>query len=122
MSNQGLFAEKRAHERVQLKWPVKYRVLEEKVSAQNVAELAQSENLSQTVDTSLGGVCVAQDGRLSAGKLLNLKLLLPDNHEMITAFVDVVWATPTLAGLHFLAVKEKDLSLLSERLKSVQMA
>ncbi len=122
MSDQNLFAEKRAFERVPLKMPVRYRVLEEKISAHNVSELTKSENQSQTLDTSLGGLCVAQDGRLSAGNLLNLKLLLPDRNETITAFVDVVWATDLLAGLKFLAVKKTDMDLLSQQLNRIHVA
>jgi PilZ domain len=122
MPIQNLFAEKRAHERVPLKMPVRYRVLEENYSARNLNELSKNENQSQTLDTSLGGLCVAQDGRLITGNILNLKLLLPGRDEIITAFADVVWATQTLAGLHFLAVKEKDLELLSQQLKRIQVA
>jgi hypothetical protein len=36
--------------------------------------------------------------------------------------VDVVWATSSMAGLKFLAVKEKDLELLSEQLKKILVA
>lgn len=121
MTDQKKFEEKRAHERVPLKLPVRYRVLDEKDPPRNPAELAKSENQSQTLDTSLGGLCVAQDGRLSAGHILNLKLLLPGRNEMITAFADVVWATQSLAGLKFLAVREKDLELLSHQLKTIQI-
>ena len=122
MTNQNLFSEKRAHERVHVKLLVRYRVLEEKEPARNIGELSLGENQSQTLDTSLGGLCVAQNGHLNAGNLLNLKLLLPTRNETITAFVDVVWATSSMAGLKFLAVKEKDLELLSEQLKKILVA
>lgn len=120
--NQTLFGEKRAHERVPLRLPIRYRVLDEQVTARNVSEFAKSENLTQTLDTSLGGLCVSQDGQLKAGNLLNVKLTLPGHNEVITAFADVVWVKEFLAGLKFLAVKKQDLDLLTQQIKKVPAA
>jgi len=102
--------------------PVRYRVLDEQINAQNVSEFSQSENVAQTIDTSLGGLCVSQNGQLKAGYLVNLKLSLPGRNEVITAFADVVWVKDLLAGLKFLAVKKQDLDLLTQQIKKVPVA
>ncbi len=120
--NQTLFGEKRAHERVPLKMRVRYRVLDEFVTARNVSDFTKSENQSQTLDTSLGGICVSQSGNLKPGNILNLKLILPNCDDVITAFADVVWANEILAGLKFLAVKDKDIALLNQQIHKVQVA
>ena len=122
MTNMILFGEKRAHERVSLKLPLRYRILDDTVPARHVKEIIQSESPSQTMDTSLGGLCVTQDGRLKPGQLVNLKLILTDMHETITAFADVVWANESAAGLKFLAVKQRDLDLLLEEFKNARVA
>ena len=112
MPEANMFIEKRAHPRVSVKIPIKYRVIEDQKELETVFERKKKEQTTRTVDVSLGGLYVVADKSLSIGSILRLDISVPDRPALISAFAEVVWSNETGGGLHFLAMKEEDVEVL----------
>lgn len=108
MPDANLFIERRVNPRISIKLPVKYRVIagQDEIKAIDVSE--NDEITTQTLNVSLGGVCLLTDQRLKVGSHLRLNITLPKFSCEISAFAEVVWSNNSGAGLHFDAMKEED--------------
>ena len=106
------FIEKRIHPRVPINLPVKYRVIEEQAILTSARDRKSRDQTSYTLNVSLGGLFLVTDQIRDLESILRLEISIPDIHHMITAFSEVVWSNITGAGLHFEAIKEKDLEVL----------
>ncbi len=109
--------EKRLHPRAAVKLPVLYRLVGETTEGRKILNVNSVDREVKTRDASQGGLSIPQDGRLAVGKILNVQVLIPDRVDPLSAFVDVIWATGSAAGLKFLAMKERDSKALALFLK-----
>jgi hypothetical protein len=112
MPDGNLFVEKRAHPRVSVKIPVKYRVVEDLAGIQSIIEMRKSETNTQTLDLSLGGMYIVSNQPLGVGNILHLDITLTGKEKRLTAFGEVVWSKDSGAGLHFMMIKHEDLEAL----------
>ena len=113
MPEGNLFVEKRAHPRVSIKIPVKYRVVEDLAGIQSIIEMRKTEAHTESLDISLGGMYIVSDQPLGVGSILHLDITLLGRERRLTAFGEVVWSKDSGAGLHFMMIKHEDLEALS---------
>ncbi len=112
MQDANLFMERRVSPRIKVNIPVKYRLVEDKKEIATVFEQRKKERNAHALDLSLGGMHIFADQELKEGDILNFEISLPGLSETLSAFAEVVWANKTDGGLHFLEMKEVDLSVL----------
>ena len=113
MPEGNLFVEKRAHPRIAVKIPVKYRVVEDLAGIQSIVEMRKNETNTQTLDLSLGGMYIVCEQHLGVGSILHLDITIPGKEKRLTAFGEVVWSKDSGSGLHFMMIKHEDLEALS---------
>lgn len=116
MGEGNLFVERRAHPRVPLVLPVKYRKVEEQGELQTLRDRRKNSE-SFTKDISLGGMYITPRDPVAKGDILRLELTL-EKERTISAFVEVVWCSENGCGLHFLAIRDEDLQMLKQLMES----
>jgi c-di-GMP-binding flagellar brake protein YcgR len=119
MPEADMFMEKRIHPRLSAKISIKYRVIEDQKEIETVLERKKKEQTTSTVDVSLGGLYIVSEQVLNLGSILRLDISLPNQTALISAFAEVVWANETGGGLHFLAMKEEDVTMLKTYLDKI---
>ena len=116
MFDSNQFLERRVHPRVSLLTPVRYLVIEDQKSNEMAFDPNKSEQTSQTMDISLGGVYLLADHSLKVGSILRLDITLPEISYLISVYAEVVWSNDTGGGLHFEVVLQDDLNVLKKYL------
>ena len=112
MTGANMFQEKRIYPRFPAEFQVKYRLIEEGVPAESIADLHKREINTQTQDISLGGMFIVANQRLDIGGILTFRCIFPRNLGSFSAFGEVVWVNGQGGGVHFLALKESDMNSL----------
>jgi hypothetical protein len=113
MQDANLFIEKRAHPRVPVKIPVKYRLVEDLKGIQSIIEIRKTVTNTESLDLSLGGIYIVAEQKLEPGHILSLDIFLPKKERPLSAFAEVVWSKESGAGLHFMLLKNEDLVALT---------
>ncbi len=119
MLDPDTLSERRIHPRASVKLPIKYRVFDDEPDLTTVPERQKKTHTSYTQNVSLGGLYLVTDQDLNLETFLRLDISLPDYHQDISAFADVVWSNNKGAGLHFAAIKDEDVETLKNYLSLV---
>jgi c-di-GMP-binding flagellar brake protein YcgR len=117
MQSAHLSIEKRRHPRVDMKVPVRFKVINRASERERI--LAEARDQGQTTNLSTGGVALRTSESLKTSDLIKLEIELSGRDRVIRTFAEVMWVVPDKdgkgmeAGLQFLAVKSADEDLLS---------
>lgn len=117
MPEANMFIEKRGTPRISIKIPVKYRLEEDQVVRETIAEWQRKEKNAYTLDMSLGGMRIVVDQSLMAGEILRFDLFLLDKTNVVTIYAEVKWTDEKSAGLHFLMMKNEEMEYLKDFLE-----
>jgi c-di-GMP-binding flagellar brake protein YcgR len=112
MQTATMFIERRNYPRIQVKVPIKYRVLDDQKEIQSLLERKEKEISTQTIDLSIGGLYIASEEKLLIGSILRLEMAFSENQKSLSAFAEVVWTNSSGGGVHFLAVQEENVEFL----------
>lgn len=113
MPESNMFIERRAHPRLTLGIPVKYKVINDQKKIDSVMDRKRDEKQGHTVDMSVGGIRLEIDQALNVDCILRIDMALPNHPSLISAFAEVVWCNASHAGLRFLSMKENDAQYLT---------
>ena len=119
MKNGEIFAERRAHPRYKVNFPVKYCFVDDKNDIKNILELSKKDSIALTRDISLGGMQITVEQPVNAGDILAFEIPLPGGSQTLSACAEVIWTNGNIGGLHFLIIGEEDLTALIAYLKKL---
>jgi c-di-GMP-binding flagellar brake protein YcgR len=117
MQSAHLSIEKRRHPRVDMKVPVRFKVINRGAERERI--LAEARDQGSTTNLSTGGVALRTTEALKMSDLIKLEIELSGRDRVIRTFAEVMWVVQDKdgkgreAGLQFLAVKTADEDLLS---------
>jgi hypothetical protein len=114
-----MFLDKRAHNRILVKLPVSFKVLDEKRKDKSLRNRGDFHRDAESWDTSLGGMYLVSEEPLRSGEHLSLKISIPHKDGGLTVLADVVWADDSGAGLRFIGMKDEEIRSLEDHLKSL---
>src|ERR1039457_3740312 len=85
------FIEKRAHPRVSLEIPLKCRLMDGMLNAEDISEVRKRAMKTISRDVSLGGMKIRRELPLDVGVIMALEFTLPEITHTLSAFAEVVW-------------------------------
>jgi c-di-GMP-binding flagellar brake protein YcgR len=112
MPEANMFVERRAHPRISVKVPVKYRLVQNQKEVASISKWREEEKHGQTLDISLGGMYVVMDQPLAKGDIIKSDITLPNRSNLMGVYAEVVWTNETGTGLHFLMIRDEDIEFL----------
>ncbi|HEY5038995.1 MAG TPA: PilZ domain-containing protein [bacterium] len=112
MPEANIFFEKRADQRISVKIPVKYRLVEELQGIQSILESKKTITNTESLDISLSGTYIVTEQKLDIGTILNIEISIQNTSRTIFSAAEVVWSKESGAGLRFILLKDDDLKAL----------
>lgn len=114
--------EKRAYPRVEMRIPVKYRVVADlnQVSLDRVVSEVVEQN---SINMSAGGACIRTDEKLPQDAIVVLMFEIPGMGGPVKTVAKVAWCEEDAAigfkvGLQYLLLSEEQVKLIEDRLRA----
>jgi hypothetical protein len=119
MAKGNIFLDKRAHDRILVRLPITFKVMDESTQEKEPQDGGKIQRDAQILDASLGGMYIISEEALKPGDHLNLKLFLHPKEDHLKILADVVWVDHSGAGLRFVAMEQEDVNKLESYLKGL---
>ena len=108
---------RRDNPRVPIKIPVKFFPEENKNVVKNIEDWRESQKYGHTLDLSASGMQLVANHNLTVGSVLEFKIFILDQVNVVNVYAKVAWTKKKSAGLHFLLMRPAEMDALTSFLE-----